>query len=85
MSKAETQRKLAEIIHNSWSLDPFDPDRDSEDWTAADAVIAAFPQVLWDQVAAVARVKVEAAAIADALGERGLVDFADDVRMLAKL
>lgn len=32
-----------------------------------------------------ARVSLEASAIADALGERGFVDFADDVRMLARL
>ena len=32
-----------------------------------------------------ARVKMEAMAIADALGARGLIDFADDVRMLTKL
>jgi len=32
-----------------------------------------------------ARVQLEARAIADALGERGLVDFADDVRLLARL
>jgi len=31
------------------------------------------------------RMKREAAAIADALGARGLIDFADDVRMLTKL
>lgn len=31
------------------------------------------------------QIRREAAAIADALGERGLVDFADDVRMLTKL
>ena len=35
--------------------------------------------------ACLARVQAEAMAIADALGERGLVDFADDVRMLARL
>lgn len=32
-----------------------------------------------------ARVQLEAMAIADALGERGLLDFADDVRLLARL
>ena len=32
-----------------------------------------------------ARIKAEARAIGDALGSRGLIDFADDVRMLAKL
>jgi hypothetical protein len=32
-----------------------------------------------------ARIEMEANAIADALGERGLIDLADDVRMLAKL
>ena len=32
-----------------------------------------------------ARVALEAAAIADALGQRGLIDFADEVRMLARL
>jgi hypothetical protein len=32
-----------------------------------------------------ARIQHEAAAIADALGARGLIDFADDVRMLTKL
>ena len=32
-----------------------------------------------------ARVQLEARAIADALGQRGLLDFADDVRMLARL
>jgi len=32
-----------------------------------------------------ARVQLEAKAIADALGERGLIDFADDVRLLARL
>lgn len=31
------------------------------------------------------RIRREAIAIADALGARGLVDFADDVRMLTKL
>lgn len=33
----------------------------------------------------IGRIKKEAAAIADALGERGLLDFADDVRMLTKM
>jgi hypothetical protein len=33
----------------------------------------------------IGRIKKEVAAIADALGERGLLDFADDVRMLTKL
>lgn len=32
-----------------------------------------------------ARIEIEANAIADALGARGLLDFADDVRMLAKM
>lgn len=31
------------------------------------------------------KIKIEARAIADALGERGLLDIADDVRMLTKL
>ncbi len=33
----------------------------------------------------VQRMAAEARAIGDAIGERGLVDLADDVRMLAKL
>lgn len=37
--------KLAEIIHNSWSVEPFNPDRHPEDLAAANAVIAAFPQL----------------------------------------
>lgn len=32
-----------------------------------------------------ARISLEADAIASALGERGFADFADDVRMLAKM
>ena len=42
----EARRRLAKIIHNSWSVQPFNPERDSEDWIAADAVIAAFPAIL---------------------------------------
>lgn len=36
------RRKIAEIIHTAWAVDEFDPDRDTEDWAAADAVLAAF-------------------------------------------
>jgi hypothetical protein len=41
--------------------------------------------IIGTDTARLARIKVEAIAIAEALGERGLVDFADDVRMLTKL
>jgi hypothetical protein len=43
--KDPTVRKIAEIIHNSWSTEPFDMNRDSEDLDAAVAVIAAFPKL----------------------------------------
>lgn len=33
----------------------------------------------------IARVRLEAKAIGDAIGERGLIDLADDVKMLAKI
>lgn len=47
METAEkTRRALAEVIHNSWSIEPFDPDRHPEDLTAADAVIDAYPVLL---------------------------------------
>jgi hypothetical protein len=39
----DAQMKLAKIIHDSWSVEPFDPVKHPEDLTAADAVIAAFP------------------------------------------
>ena len=42
-------------------------------------------EIVGSDAARLARIKLEASAIADALGERGLVDFADDVRMLSKL
>jgi hypothetical protein len=41
--------------------------------------------IIGTDAARLARIKIEAAAIADALGDRGLIDFADDVRMLSKL
>ena len=42
-------------------------------------------EIVGSDAARLARIKTEAAAIADALGARGLIDFADDVRMLSKL
>ena len=39
------RRKLAQIIHDAWSVEPFDDARHTEDLAAADAVIAAFPQI----------------------------------------
>lgn len=42
----EARRRLARVIHESWSVEPFDPDRHSEDFASADAVIAAFPAIV---------------------------------------
>ena len=41
----DMRRRLAEVIHNSWSIEPFDPELHTEDWATADAVIAAFPEI----------------------------------------
>lgn len=49
----DTRLKIAELIHEAWTAVPFDPERDTEDLAAADAVIAAFP-VLTGCVAEVA-------------------------------
>lgn len=45
-ARADLRIKLAVIIHNSWSVEPFNEALHPEDLTAADAVIHAFPQLL---------------------------------------
>ena len=40
-----SRERIARIIHDSWSVEPFDAVRHAEDWAAADAVLAAFPQL----------------------------------------
>jgi hypothetical protein len=42
----QTRERLARIIHDSWSVEPFHPELHSEDWAAADAVLAAFPHIV---------------------------------------
>lgn len=49
----DTRLRIAEIIHEAWTAVPFDPQRDTEDLAAADALIAAFP-ALSEPVASVA-------------------------------
>ena len=39
------RRRLAVIIHESWSAEPFDATRHPEDLQAADAIITAFPKI----------------------------------------
>lgn len=41
----DIRERLARVIHDSWSIEPFDPAKHPEDYTTADAVIAAFPQI----------------------------------------
>lgn len=41
----QIRMKLAEVIHNSWSVEPFDEVQHPEDLVTADAVLAAFPQM----------------------------------------
>lgn len=43
--RRRVRRKLAQEIHNAWSVEPFDDTRDTEDWDAADAVLTAFPSL----------------------------------------
>lgn len=48
-SYEQARERLARIIHDSWSIEPFNPSVHSEDYAAADAVLAAFPHIVYGE------------------------------------
>ena len=41
----DVRETIARITHDTWCVEPFDPQRHTEDWAVADAVLAAFPAI----------------------------------------
>jgi hypothetical protein len=48
-SYEQARERLARIIHDSWSIEPFNPRVHSEDYAAADAVLSAFPHIVYGE------------------------------------